>query len=326
MLRHEELSVWTARLRRGFTLIELLVVIAIIGVLIALLLPAVQAAREAARRSQCTNNLKQIGLALHSYHDVNGAFPASMNSWSTGAYFAAFTAILPYLEQAPLFASYNLNLNNTDSANTTATLTQITTYLCPSMAPPYAKPDPAHNDFAAPCSYATSTGSRYAWAWSATATYGTPDGVLVPNEVWTSSGGPLVPNGPVGLKDITDGTSQTYVVGEQDYALKNYFFSPPDPRAGQLKGGGGVWCDGYTASESFSAFGPFNGHDYVGTSGGPDYRERSGIASFRSQHPGGANFLYADGTVRFLKEGVARTVYRALATRAGGEVLSSDSY
>jgi prepilin-type N-terminal cleavage/methylation domain-containing protein len=226
----------TARLRRCFTLIELLVVIAIIGVLIALLLPAVQAAREAARRSQCTNNLKQIGLALHNYHDVNGAFPASMNSWSIGAYFAAFTAILPYLEQAPLFASYNLNLNNTDSANTTATLTKITTYLCPSMAPPpYAKPDPAHNDFAAPCSYATSTGSRYAWAWSATATYGTPDGVLVPNEVWTSSGGPLVSNGPVGLKDITGGTSQTYGVGEQDYALKNYFFSPPDSRAGQLK-------------------------------------------------------------------------------------------
>lgn len=312
---------------RGFTLIELLVVIAIIGVLIAMLLPAVQAAREAARRAQCTNNLKQIGIALHSYHDVNDVFPASMNSWSTGAYFTAFTAILPYMEQAPLLASYNLNLNNIDFANTTATLTPVASYLCPTMTPPkYRKPDPTNNDFAAPASYAMCTGSRYAWAWSYTRAYGVPDGVLVPNEVWNTPGGPLVANGPIGIRSVTDGSSQTLVVGEQDYALKNEFFTPPDPRAGSPKGGGGVWCDGYPTSGSFSAYAPFNVHLHLTAADGPDYRERSGVASFRSQHPGGANFLYVDGSVRFLRENVDRTIYRGLATRAGGECISADSY
>jgi prepilin-type N-terminal cleavage/methylation domain-containing protein/prepilin-type processing-associated H-X9-DG protein len=313
--------------RRGFTLIELLIVIAIIGTLIALLLPAVQAAREAARRAQCSNNLKQMGIALHNYHDANGVFPASMNSWSASqtAYFTAFTAILPQLEQQPLFAGYNLDLNNTDPANTTATATRVSVYLCPSMTLPRPKPDPAYNDFAAPASYAMSTGSRYAWAWSNTTAYGRPDGVLVPNEETSGPGAPIRRVGPVGLKDITDGTGQTYMVGEQDYAVKNYQFSPPDPRAGQPRGGNGVWCDGYPASGSFSAFGPFNGHEYFGPGSRPDYREASAIASFRSQHPGGASFLYADGSARFLKQGVDRAVYRALSTRAGGEVLDADS-
>lgn len=313
---------------RGFTLIELLVVIAILGVLIALLLPAVQAARESARRAQCTNNLKQIGLAIHNYHDASGVFPSSMNSWSARqtAYFTAFTAILPYLEQEPLFSSYHLDLNNTEPANTTATSTRVAVYLCPSMTLPRAKPDPANNDFAAPASYAMSSGSRYAWAWSNTGLYGRPDGVLIPNEETPGPGRPVVGVGPVGLRDIADGTAQTYMVGEQDYGLKDYTFSPSDPRAGQLKGGNGVWCDGYPASSSFSAFGPFNGHEYLGPGSRPDYREASGIASFRSQHPGGAHFLYADGSVRFIKEGIARTVYRALSTRAHGEVLSSDSF
>jgi prepilin-type N-terminal cleavage/methylation domain-containing protein/prepilin-type processing-associated H-X9-DG protein len=309
---------------RGFTLIELLVVIAIIGVLIGLLLPAVQSAREAARRAQCVNNLKQIGLALHNYHDGNGVFPASMNSWSASqtAYFTAFTAILPYLDQQPLFSSYNLDLNNTEPANTTATSTLVAAYLCPTMTLPRAKPDPAFHDHAAPASYAVSTGSRYAWAWSNTGLYGRPDGVIVPNEEVAGPGQPVTRVGPVGLRNITDGTAQTYMVGEQDYDVKNYLFNPPDPRAGQFRGGNGVWCDGYPASGSFSAFGPFNGHEYFGPGSRPDYRE----ASFRSQHPGGAHFLYADGSVRFMKESIQRPVYRALSTRAGQEALSADSY
>jgi len=312
---------------RAFTLIELLVVIAIIGVLISLLLPAVQSAREAARRAQCTNNLKQIGLALHNYHDSNGVFPSAMNAWTAvqTAYFSAFTAILPYLEERPLFASYNLELNNTNPANTTATATRVSVFLCPTMTLPRPKPDPAYNDFAAPASYAASCGSRYAWGWSNTDLYGRADGVLVPNEEAPGPGRPVVGVRPVGITQITDGTSLTYMVGEQDYALRNYFFNPPDPRAGMPRGGNGVWCDGYPASATFSAYGPFNSHEYFRPSSRPDFREVSGLASFRSQHPGGAHFLYADGSVRFLKEGVHPPVYRALSTRAGGEVLSADS-
>jgi prepilin-type N-terminal cleavage/methylation domain-containing protein/prepilin-type processing-associated H-X9-DG protein len=317
-----------SRVRQGFTLIELLVVIAIVGVLIALLLPAVQSAREAARRAQCVNNLKQIGLGLQNYHDANGVFPASMNSWSAvqTAYFTAFTAILPYLEQKPLFASYNLDLNNTEPANTTATSSRISAYLCPTMTLPRPKPDPAHNDFAAPASYAMSSGSRYAWAWSNTGRYGKPDGVLIPNEETPGPGLAVVGVGPVGIQSITDGTSQTYTVGEQDYALKNYNFSSPDSRAGQPRGGNGVWSDGYPASGAFSSFGPFNSHEYFGAGSRPDYREASGITSFRSQHPGGANFVFADGSVHFLKGSINQGVYRALSTRAGAEVLNSDDF
>ncbi len=313
------------RSSRGFTLIELLVVIAIIGVLIALLLPAVQSAREAARRVHCRNNLKQIGLALHNYHDAQGAFPNSMNAWREGAFFTAFTAILPYVEQAPLFASYNLNLANTDAANTTATSTRVATYLCPSMTLPRAKPDPVHNDFAAPSSYAVCTGSKYAWGWSNTGVYGEPDGVVIPNEVMPSPTLPARGLAPISLGGITDGTGHTFLVGEQDFALKGYLFPAGDPRAGQEKGGEGAWCDGYPSSGSFSAFTPFNEHRYFGRTSRPDYREASGIASFRSQHPGGAQFVYADGSVRFLKDSVARDVYRALSTRAGGEVVSADA-
>ena len=125
-----------SRRQRGFTLIELLVVIAIIGVLIALLLPAVQAAREAARRSQCTNNLKQLGLAVHNYIDRNQVLPASsygngdngvnqlLNSW--------VVSILPGLEQQPLFNSINLSVSAADGANTTANGTRISSLICPS--------------------------------------------------------------------------------------------------------------------------------------------------------------------------------------------------
>ncbi len=124
--------------RRGFTLIELLVVIAIIGVLIALLLPAVQAAREAARRSQCTNNLKQIGLGLHNYHDSLGAFPTSL--WqrgipppANGGYGVSWLAMmLPYIEQVPLANSINFKLQATDPVNSTAFLTFISSFACPS--------------------------------------------------------------------------------------------------------------------------------------------------------------------------------------------------
>jgi prepilin-type N-terminal cleavage/methylation domain-containing protein/prepilin-type processing-associated H-X9-DG protein len=310
---------------RGFTLIELLVAIAIIGVLVALLLPAVQSAREAARRVQCRNNLKQIGLALHGYHDVQGAFPSSMNAWRTGAFFTAFTAILPYLDQAPLYASYNLNLANTNRANATATAARVATYLCPSMTLARAKPDPAFNDFAAPSSYAVSTGSRFAWAWSNTGLYGEPDGVIIPNENLPGPGQPARGAPAVGIARIADGTGQTFLVGEQDFALKGYLFPAGDPRAGQSKGGDGAWCDGYPSSGSFSAFSPFNEHRYFGPGSRPDYREASGVAGFRSEHPGGAQFVYADGSVRFLKDTVARPVYRALSTRAGGEILPADA-
>src|SRR6056297_4055498 len=126
-------------LKRGFTLIELLVVIAIIAVLVALLLPAVQQAREAARRSSCKNNLKQLGLALHNYHDTHGMFPIN---WGTGydgttnptssIQFSWMTYILPYIEESALYDTINFNEALDDPNNNAAASTVIDTYLCPS--------------------------------------------------------------------------------------------------------------------------------------------------------------------------------------------------
>src|SRR5271170_4954855 len=133
MSRSHHLSLAKRKGRRGFTLIELLVVIAIIGLLIALLLPAVQAAREAARRSQCVNNLKQLGLAVQNYSDVNGALPpaaATGPEWSNN--FSMKARVLPFLDQAALFNSLNMSYFQLAAQNATNLTTMVGTFLCPS--------------------------------------------------------------------------------------------------------------------------------------------------------------------------------------------------
>jgi prepilin-type N-terminal cleavage/methylation domain-containing protein/prepilin-type processing-associated H-X9-DG protein len=311
--------------RAGFTLIELLVVIAIIAVLIALLLPAVQSAREAARRAQCTNNLKQIALAMHNYHSANGSFPFALIQSSGGKY-SCFVGILPYLEQAPLFASYNLNLTSKDVANRTTQATMVSTYLCPTMTIPYQKPNFELNDYLAPTSYAASNGDAYADLYKGRHLYGEPRGVIIGDST-TNNGDTVNPltsvaSPPISVASITDGSSNTLFLGEQDYALKNDFFSSTSTRAGQYRGGQGVWGHGYPRGLNFSTWGKFNHHMVTGD----NTDEQSGIYAFRSQHPGGAHFGFADGSVRFVKESIAKTIYRGLSTRAGGEVISSDSY
>ncbi|MBX6315677.1 MAG: DUF1559 domain-containing protein [Isosphaeraceae bacterium] len=212
---------------RGFTLIELLVVIAIIGVLIALLLPAVQAAREAARRAQCTNNLKQIGLALHNYHAANNCFPpggtntSDMTGKVRGAWgnWSAHALLLPYLEQQPLYSSLNFSLVNQGNTSdypgyvtqTTGITAPINVFLCPSSPPIpagpygtfYGKPSPGNCYFASVGSSLNQYG-------------GDPAGVA-----YSSSAGSAVPNGmfqvfgqPISQRDVLDGTSNTIAFGE----------------------------------------------------------------------------------------------------------------
>lgn len=278
------------RRRAGFTLIELLVVIAIIAVLIALLMPAVQQAREAARRSQCKNNLKQIGLAMHNYHDVYGSLPMGTNSQVYGP----FVAILPHMDQANLQELYDFNLYYTDPANEDAINTIVPTYLCPSMVLRRAVPESACSEPGAPASYGASMGtSQYLG-----------DGLFAGYNGFTSPT-------PVKFRDITDGQSSTIMCGEFNYQLEDYLWSAYSCPAlsGQSRWGSHRWAPGYPGVSLGHTDGDFN----VNTN--------ANRTMWRSDHVGGAHFLMADGSLRFVTDSIDAELLDGLATRQGKEVL-----
>jgi prepilin-type N-terminal cleavage/methylation domain-containing protein/prepilin-type processing-associated H-X9-DG protein len=284
--------------RRAFTLVELLVVIAIIGILVSLLLPAVQAARAAARRTQCVNNLKQIGVAMHNYHDAVGALPMASH-WATApnyTFYSAFTAILPYMEQSPVFDIYNPWFKYSDPVNVDAIKERLGVYLCPSMVLPRPVPNPACNETAAPSSYAVSIGTEYAWG-------PIQNGAIVRHDL-----------GPTKFRDILDGTSTTFLAGELDYGLTNYTYTS-GPCVGQLRGGAAIWGGGYPGYSMATTYGIYNSDRLV-----TGFNE---FTTFRSDHEGGAHFLFVDGSVRFVSESVDASLLDALATRAGGESIGA---
>ena len=330
--------------REGFTLIELLVVIAIIAVLIALLLPAVQAAREAGRRSQCVNNLKQIGLALHNYHAQVGSFPMGagpgqrqLNSFLAKQGWSIHAAILPYLGENPLYNSINFNLSVAFPQNNTCSLTALTVYLCPSdfgpsTIPVYADPpDPAnpglYND-----SNIVDTLSRgnYVGMWGL-------------GEICANSGASDLPNngglGPAGqhagifyrnsatrIAAITDGTSNTIMVGERSHNLSYVTWVARSingwlGKTSLVEGG----TDQFNPSPEecwTQIMGPCGVEDGLRTINNPEAH----VEDYWSRHPGGANMLFGDGSVHFLKSSISPITWRAMATRAYGEVISADSY
>jgi prepilin-type N-terminal cleavage/methylation domain-containing protein/prepilin-type processing-associated H-X9-DG protein len=320
--------------RRGFTLIELLVVISMIGVLIALLHPAVQAAREAARRARCVNNLKQMGLALQNYHDAIGTFPmsyAARSRFNDGATdttpgWGWGTMILPQLEQASVFNAVNLVLPVEGLENSTVIRPIISTYLCPSdpiPGGPFGVTDKSGNVLAlmGPTSYAACVGDD-----SSDSTTGLNNDGLGNGVMFRNSGIPIA--------GITDGTSQTITVGERAWSINsgpwagvvtnaviNRGPANPCPKTGALY---------YPAATLVQA------HTNVMNS---DTDPDGGLDDFSSRHPGGANFVFADGSVRFLKSVLrnsgrrpdgstiyASPAFLAMGTRAGGEVISADSY
>ncbi len=314
--------------RRGFTLIELLVVIAIIGVLIGLLLPAVQAAREAARRMQCTNNLKQIGIALHNYHDNNGVFPPGYTSYwkaDTGDFgkaeddigpgWAWGSMILPQLEQRTVYNAINFSLTMTYAANTTAQYIRFTNYLCPSDTTKQLIP--VRNEDNTQTIY-TVAGSNYVGM------YGTGEIGDAPGR----GNGLFFRNMSLGVQDILDGSSQTFAVGERSHNLSYVTWT------GRAVGGwlhktssfeGGTDQFAADPEESFTMIlGPVEAEDTDGPRT-PNH-PRAHVEDYWSRHPGGVNFLFADGSVHFIKNQISPKVYQALATRAGGEVVSADEY
>ena len=320
--------------RRAFTLIELLVVIAIIAVLIALLLPAVQAAREAARRIQCTNNLKQLGIALHNYHDTVGTFapgylslkdPVNFDNDGPGWGWAA--RALGQMEQTSLFNSINFPLGIEFSANQTARLTTLTSFFCPTdgyRLDRFTVVDTTTTGTTTGAPICDVASSNYVGS------VGTGDpSSLYPDIIDDDDGPPGRDNGnglffrnkSVRIAQITDGTSQTFAVGERSQNLSRASWTGAVTNAAvpmvALQGGSGFDPEGGGALVL----------SHTGENHGPN--SPSGQAhgdQYWSMHPGGANFLFCDGSVRFVKEQVGFTIFQSLGTRAGGEVLSADQF
>jgi prepilin-type N-terminal cleavage/methylation domain-containing protein len=315
-----------ARRRPAFTLIELLVVIAIIGVLIALLLPAVQAAREAARRAQCSNNLKQIGIAFHNYADVHQGFPPTAFAVSRPnlEQFGGWCVqILGYIEQPQVYGAYNFSLGFHLPDNQTAVRTVLSVYLCPSTPrPPSAIPNvvrftgsngqPDPNLYAAPGDYFTARSYIEAW-------YSSPRVEHI---------GALDQAIHTPLSSITDGLSNTMLsyecAGRPDYYERGKYvhgFPVPDsPNAIDRWWSHGAW-GGFMNMRivSFTR----GQYEYDGPCVINCHNGWNAVYSF---HPGGVNALSCDGSVRFLKETTAKSVIKAYVTRAEGEILSADQY
>ncbi len=280
---------------RGFTLVELLVVIAIIGILIGLLLPAVQSARSAARRAQCSNNLRQIGLAMHLHQDAQKVLPPAI--MQRGERSSGFIAILPYLEQGNTYNQFDLDKSPLDEKNVGILKQAIPVYRCPEMTLPRPVPDPSCDEIGAPSSYALSTGSL-------ATRYGPHNGAII-------GFGPEYMT--ISTDKIADGSSNTILVGELDYGIENW---PDRCVEGVTKGGTTQWAFAYPGITWASTLGMFNSNRLVNL-----FEEWE---TFRSDHPDGAFFLMGDGSVRFVRDGTTKAVLDALATREGGEAPPQD--
>jgi len=338
--------------RKAFTLVELLVVIAIIGILIALLLPAVQAAREAARRSQCTNNLKQFVLAGHNYHDVYKTFPRfsytySADSGSHWEGFSVHTMLLPYIEQGALYDQWKIRYDTTPDPGagwwvggggghfSAVRKTAIAAFLCPS-----ANRSPMSGWLWGPgCNYAVSMGPSLDWDNSTT----TP-GVF---RMWHETK----------ISDILDGTSNTIFAAEMLTGDNNGgMYTPGEPVRNAQFSGSRSYPNTFTKAD-IDAWGQqceANKNDHLSSNGWnwiccnmtqtvfntvvpPNWQfptciavnppgmasDRDGAYPSRSFHPGGTVHALADGSVRFISETIKYDTYQALGTRAMGETIEN---
>jgi len=368
--------------RRGFTLIELLVVIAIIAVLIGLLLPAVQSAREAARRSQCVNNLKQLGLAVHNYHSTyngipaDGAFlgaaygpnpPAASEGWGWAASWTV--AILPQMEQQQMANAFNFNRDAPGPTNYTVGFSQIASLLCPSdnvkrrPAAPWA-PNSYHGNHGGPGVIANWSGTivqnftDYPQAWwggHANLGYfgfesvsdGTSNTALFSERLLGLAGDPVVyPGDANGKRGIYNaGYNGAYDLGRNADPVtalqmcKGIAGSVASGLPGSNPPNNGTYLSGahwslaypwHTSNSAYNHFNTPNGNSCFTTTGdgnpGNPWGGTSSMISPTSNHPGGVNVCFTDGSVKFVRDTIAPQTWWAIGTRNGGEVVSADAY
>lgn len=321
------------KIKRGFTLIELLVVIAIIAVLIALLLPAVQQARESARRTQCKNNMKQLGLALHNYHDTYSQFPINYSTTFTvdNITLSWMVGILPYVDQAPLFSSINTSfgLNNdprspnpqsvapVNPSNGWAAKKIIPAFRCPSdTSDPIMGGRANYGGTWAVNSYKGVSGANWAWgSWTSPAAYNNTRWGATNNGLDRGNGILFRGNGfpyTNTFAQVVDGTSNTFAIGEAvpKYCIHTWWW----------------WFNGVTATCSIPlnappvcASTPGVSRDQLLVNCAGDWPNNY---SFYSQHTGGGHFCMADGSVKFVSDNIDLSLYRNLSTMAGGEVVA----
>ena len=316
------------RLKHGFTLVELLVVIAIIGILIALLLPAVQAAREAARRMQCANNFKQVGIGMHGYSNAVGTFPMGVAVWDTpstcsapsdpaNSYYPGFgwaTFLLPYIEDAATYDRFKFFVPNYSyPPNFQAAATFVTAYLCPS--------DAQGRELVSCCSN-KKNGADEAEDLAKTNMSGVAD-----SRNWTcdqrfprrDGDGMLFSHPGVRVSEVSDGTSNTLFVGE-------------NPGGGNGTHLGQFWVTWNVMSTQNGINLPLRLQGYNSSLPGASGSSANALGNpwspdtygFGSHHPGGCHFLLVDGSVHFFSEIVSQHTLDAMATRAGGETFVNE--
>jgi len=288
--------------RNGFTLIELLVVIAIIAILIALLLPAVQQAREAARRTTCKNNLSQLILAVHNYEMAYEVLPPGtvnptgpVRNEAKGYHMSWAVQLLPYIDQTPAFRQIDFKKGVYDASNQSVRNARIMVLLCPSSDYSPMAGDPGQSNYAG-CHHATETG------------------------IDANNNGVFFLNSHVRFDEITDGSSNTIFIGEKLI----------EPRDGERLNDLG-WMSGTRATLRNTGAPPNEGvKDLLeGRFSGPDGAPRKPpgdrgplfVGGFSSAHPGGAQFAFGDGSVRFLSENISPQLYRNLGNRADGKIV-----
>lgn len=322
--------------RQGFTLIELLVVIAIIAILIGLLLPAVQKVREAAARAQCQNNLKQLGLALHNYHDPNSGLPSNIRPDMTSTVRVRWaTYLLPYIEQGPLFSNVVLTMNWHTQPTTFGT--RLKGFECPS-APNGTIVDGAP-DTATPWTPIVANGDYSGF-------YGVDPAL---ESLGVQAGTAKIDNGAISkttklhFNAFTDGLSNTLHLTESAgrpnlYRLGKLVSSPAASGFPRVNGGG--WCRpaselnvlrgsdaAGTTVPGTSAINVTNGEPitaYTSPSGSPDYYGTNGSGQIYGFHTGGVNALFCDGSVRFLRQNITIATLSAMVTRNAGETIAGD--